>query len=107
MKEVIANNSANQNFSSSRLPEFSSEEQELLKGANDVVFLNYYSTYTVTTATYNNTPSYYNDMQVTTGYRPEWNVANNGFPVQYTLRQKKCRFDVKNFRFTIQGYVLH
>lgn len=107
MKEMVARNSANQNYSLSRLPTFSLAEKRLLKGANDVVFLNYYSTYTITTSTYNSTPSYENDRQVTTGYRSEWNVTNIGFPVKYFEAKKFVVLIKTYFRFTIQECVAH
>lgn len=109
IKQIVARNSANQNFSSSRLPNFSLAEKRLLKGANDVVFLNYYSTYTITTSTYNNTPSYENDLQVTTGHRSEWNVTNIGFPIynpgmRRTLNYLKDNFNNPDIIIAENGY---
>lgn len=82
MKDIIGKNSANQNFSRSRLPSFSLSEKRILRGAYDVFMLNSYTSPSlVTTATYDNTPSYNNDKQVTTSADASWPVTIVGFTV--------------------------
>ncbi|KAL4712864.1 hypothetical protein ACJJTC_011934 [Scirpophaga incertulas] len=79
MKERIAAKSAKQGFFRSRLPEFTPEEVELVRGSSDFFGLNHYSTNIVyrdeTAEDYNAGPSYYDDIG-TTGYQPEdWPTA--------------------------------
>lgn len=45
MKEIIARRSAKQGFPKSRLPEFTAEEIEYIKGTVDLLGVNFYTTY--------------------------------------------------------------
>lgn len=81
MKDVIGNNSALQNFSKSRLPEFTADEQDILKGSYDLFFLNHYSGYLVSPADFDITPSWVNDKQINSTLNSSWPVTNTGFAV--------------------------
>lgn len=83
MKEKIAAKSAEQGFFRSRLPEFTPEEVEYVKGTSDFFGLNHYSTNLV----YRNEsvvglydiPSFYDDLG-NVHYQPaDWEQAASGF----------------------------
>ncbi|XP_059056668.1 myrosinase 1-like [Achroia grisella] len=74
VREIIDTNSRLQNFTRSRLPVFSKEEIELLKGSSDFFGLNHYTTYLMSHPTINETwtiPSWDHDTFV----RMEQNLA--------------------------------
>jgi len=81
LKDIIAKNSASQNFSTSRLPSFSLTEKAILRGSYDVIMVNSYVNYLVTLAPYNNTPAWVNDKQIITSFEPDWPLTNVGFAV--------------------------
>ncbi|XP_013189559.2 myrosinase 1 [Amyelois transitella] len=67
MKEKIAAKSTAQGFYRSRLPEFTPEEIEYVRGSSDFFGLNHYTSYLVyrneSVYTANEIPSYYDDME--------------------------------------------
>lgn len=76
MKEKIAAKSAEQGFFRSRLPEFTPEEIEYVKGSSDFFGVNHYSTYYTfrneSVVGYYQVPSFYDDQE-TISYQPsEW-----------------------------------
>ncbi|XP_063838513.1 myrosinase 1-like isoform X1 [Ostrinia nubilalis] len=78
MKERIAAKSAAQGFQRSRLPEFTAEEVEMVRGSSDFFGLNHYSSVIVfkneSSLTYD-VPSYYDDIEAN-GYQPsDWSGA--------------------------------
>lgn len=84
VKDKVAHKSAEQGFFRSRLPEFTPEEVEYIKGSSDFYGLNHYTTYLV----YRNesavgrydVPSFYDDLG-NEHYQPdEWEQGANGFP---------------------------
>ncbi|XP_019764511.2 myrosinase 1 [Dendroctonus ponderosae] len=79
LKNLLANKSAAQNFSSSRLPKFSCLERRILKGTFDLFFLNHYSVNHVTPAPYTNELSWENDRQVTRMENIDLPQSNIGF----------------------------
>lgn len=85
LKNLLANKSAAQNFSSSRLPKFSCLERRILKGAFDLFFLNHYSVNHVTPAAYTNELSWENDRQVTRMKNIDLPQSNIGFVVSNFL----------------------
>lgn len=68
MRERIGAKSAEQGFSRSRLPEFTPEEIDYVRGSSDFFGLNHYSTYIVyrneSLNNYHNVPSYYDDIML-------------------------------------------
>nr|AEW46867.1 seminal fluid protein CSSFP001 [Chilo suppressalis] len=73
MKEMIAAKSAEQGFYRSRLPEFTPEELELVRGSSDFLGINHYSTFLVRKIDERDSfevPSYWDDMEIV-GYQPE------------------------------------
>ncbi|XP_075991782.1 lactase/phlorizin hydrolase-like [Anticarsia gemmatalis] len=83
MKEKIAAKSAAQGFPRSRLPEFTPEEIEYVRGTSDFFGLNHYSTY----LTYRNdsvigrydVPSYYDDLGTISYQSSEWEAGASSF----------------------------
>lgn len=83
MVERIAEKSKEQGFLRSRLPEFTPEEVQYIKGTSDFFGLNHYSTYLV----YRNvsvdglyaSPSYYDDRDVKTYQPSEWEHGASAF----------------------------
>lgn len=80
MKEVIARRSAAQNFSSSRLPEFTTEEIEYIKGTADYLGINSYTSFlAVEQATVDyNTISWGADTEYGIA-TSNWTVTSNGW----------------------------
>ncbi|XP_075991781.1 lactase/phlorizin hydrolase-like [Anticarsia gemmatalis] len=82
MKDRIAAKSAEQGFFRSRLPEFTPEEVEFVKGTSDFFGLNHYSTSLVyrneTAVGYHASPSYYDDIEVVLYDKPEWVISIAG-----------------------------
>ncbi|XP_018332984.1 myrosinase 1-like [Agrilus planipennis] len=73
MKEYIAKRSAQQGFRWSRLPEFTAEEVEYIKGSADFLGFNHYSTFLAANAENDDlTISFANDHQVKTFLDPSW-----------------------------------
>ncbi|XP_052747119.1 myrosinase 1-like [Bicyclus anynana] len=77
MKERVAAKSFEQGFFRSRLPEFSPEEVELIKGSSDFLGINHYTSKLIyrnaslTSDTYPS-PSFYDDMGVMSYYDSTW-----------------------------------
>lgn len=76
MKEKVAAKSAAQGFARSRLPEFTPEEVEYVKGSSDYFGLNHYSTNLAykneSVYGYYDSPSYYDDIEVRLYQKDEW-----------------------------------
>ncbi|XP_047515316.1 myrosinase 1-like [Pieris napi] len=76
MKERVAANSAEQGFFRSRLPEFTAEEIDMIKGSSDFFGLNHYTSSLIvrneSVNGYHVSPSYYDDMGVITYKSNEW-----------------------------------
>ncbi|XP_033746871.1 LOW QUALITY PROTEIN: uncharacterized protein LOC117332095 [Pecten maximus] len=73
MKMQIANKSAIQNLTKSRLPEFTPEEKKNLKGATDFVGLNFYTSNLAEYYLDETYPrDYYSDMDVKMSKDPSW-----------------------------------
>ncbi|VVD00787.1 unnamed protein product, partial [Leptidea sinapis] len=79
MKEKIAAKSASQGFFRSRLPEFTAEEIELVKGSADFFGVNHYTTQLVyrneSVYGYHSSPSYYDDMEAVLYQSSEWTAT--------------------------------
>ncbi|XP_050301607.1 myrosinase 1-like [Anthonomus grandis grandis] len=110
MKTVIANNSAKQNFTASRLPKFSCTEKLMIKGSYDLFMVNSYTGTQVTLKEYNNEPSYINDEQ-TSGTQPDhWlstAVSNlKVYPegIRYVLKYIKESYGNPEIMITENGY---
>jgi hypothetical protein len=73
MKERIGEKSAAQGFVRSRLPEFTQEEIDMIRGSSDFFGLNHYTTDLIyrneSVIGYHESPSYYDDIG-TIGYKP-------------------------------------
>lgn len=76
MKEKVAAKSAAQGFARSRLPEFTPEEVDYVRGTSDYFGLNHYSTYIAyrNESVYGShkSPSYYDDINVQIYQKDEW-----------------------------------
>ncbi|KAK5649854.1 hypothetical protein RI129_000883 [Pyrocoelia pectoralis] len=74
MKERIRNMSQCQNLEESRLPKFTTNEIEYIKGSSDFMGLNHYSTWLITDDSENNCTivSYENDMGMKNVQDPSW-----------------------------------
>ncbi|CAK1602814.1 unnamed protein product [Parnassius mnemosyne] len=83
MKEKIAAKSAAQGFARSRLPEFTPEEVEYVRGSADFFGINHYSSYIVyrneSMATYHEVPSYYDDLNAVIYQSSEWEHGASDF----------------------------
>lgn len=83
MRERIGAKSAEQGFSRSRLPEFTPEEIDYVRGSSDFFGLNHYSTYIVyrneSLNNYHNVPSYYDDMNAAPYQSSEWEHGASSF----------------------------
>lgn len=83
MKEKIAMKSAAQGFLRSRLPEFTPEEIEMVRGSSDFFGLNHYSTNYVyrNESVYNmyDIPSFMDDMDVSTYQMDNWKIGESKF----------------------------
>ncbi|KAL4712799.1 hypothetical protein ACJJTC_011869 [Scirpophaga incertulas] len=79
MKERIAAKSAEQGFYRSRLPEFTSDEIEMIRGSSDFFGLNHYSSSILykneSTAGIFEQPSFYDDIGAASYQLDEWPVA--------------------------------
>ncbi|XP_066263017.1 myrosinase 1-like [Euwallacea similis] len=81
MKDVVTQNSAQQNFTTSRLPSFTTNEKNIVKGSFDVMFLNHYSAHLVAMAEQNLAPSWSNDKQIDSFINTSWPTTNIGFAI--------------------------
>ncbi|XP_014362015.2 lactase-phlorizin hydrolase [Papilio machaon] len=83
MREKVAAKSAEQGFPRSRLPEFTPEEIDYVRGSSDFFGLNHYSTYIVyrnqSLNNYHNVPSYYDDMNAAPYQSSEWEHGASSF----------------------------
>lgn len=72
-------NSRQENLPNSRLPKFSLEEVQSLRGAADFFGLNYFTSKLVEEGTDDSTPtpSYQRDRNVIESYDPNWPVASS------------------------------
>ncbi|CAG9762460.1 unnamed protein product [Ceutorhynchus assimilis] len=110
MKQVIANNSANQNFSTSRLPKFTCTEKLMIKGAYDVFMVNTYTAFRATLATYDNSLSYINDEQISTSQNSNWlstavsNLKVYTEGIRYILKYVKETYNNPEIYITENGY---
>nr|XP_020635330.1 lactase-phlorizin hydrolase [Pogona vitticeps] len=89
MKWKVGNRSELQNLPSSRLPVFTEEEKEYIKGTADVFCLNYYVTNIIKHKTTRLTPfSYEDDREQVLHNDPSWpTTANNNRAVAWGLRR--------------------
>ncbi|XP_071963681.1 lactase/phlorizin hydrolase-like [Antedon mediterranea] len=73
MKEYIAEKSAMQNYTKSRLPEFTDEEKAYIKGTGDFFGLNHYSSvYAVNVVTNTDTGNYWTDQDIGSWKDESW-----------------------------------
>ncbi|XP_025830262.1 myrosinase 1-like [Agrilus planipennis] len=76
MKEYIAKRSTLQGYKRSRLPEFTQEEIDSIKGTSDFLGLNHYTSYFVTDAKINNLDTHFSsDHQVQANAKISWGSA--------------------------------
>lgn len=92
----MATNSALQNLSRSRLPEFTINQKNVLKGSYDLLFLNHYSAQLVSLGNlseYDSTVSWTSDKQVTSSLHETWNTTNIGFVVSFSIKKlQRCYY---------------
>ncbi|CAK1602810.1 unnamed protein product [Parnassius mnemosyne] len=83
MKKKIAAKSAAQGYPRSRLPEFTSEEIEYIRGSSDYFGLNHYSTFLVyrNESVYGHyeSPSFGDDLEALTYEKNEWKIGESEF----------------------------
>lgn len=79
MRQRIDEISRRQNFSRSRLPVFSKEEVQMIRGSVDILGLNSYTTYLVSEGNGGvaKKPSFENDMGVVLKQNSEWPGSNS------------------------------
>ncbi|CAH0695549.1 unnamed protein product [Spodoptera exigua] len=79
MRSLIDENSKRQGFHRSRLPYFTSEEVEMIRGAYDFLGLNHYTTYLVKRGSQrlNVQPSFKEDMNAVRFQRDDWPKTNS------------------------------
>lgn len=79
MKERVAAKSLAQGFKRSRLPDFTNQELELIRGTSDFIGLNHYTTnlvnQSITSEALNDIPSYEDDHEAKTYQPSEWDSA--------------------------------
>lgn len=75
---AVAKRSKEQNFPRSRLPEFTPEEIELIKGSADFFGVNYYTSRILSPGPKlgKKPPSYYDDMNVINDVDPSWETSD-------------------------------
>ncbi|XP_047035815.1 lactase-phlorizin hydrolase-like [Helicoverpa zea] len=79
LSQRIAEKSAQQGFSRSRLPDFTEEEKAYVKGASDFFGVNHYTTALVSATehkTFNSVPSMMDDVDLGYFVPPEWPVSS-------------------------------
>lgn len=66
-----------------RLPTFSKDETALVMGSIDFVALNYYFPYVTSpgSAQASDQPSFYKDMNITSGFDPSWPLSQTGWGI--------------------------
>ncbi len=64
-----------------RLPEFTEDQKKLLKGSTDFFALNHYSSSLCEDGTGKDNKGYWDDMNVTTSYKPEWKLTDMGWAI--------------------------
>ncbi|XP_012287111.1 myrosinase 1 [Orussus abietinus] len=105
MKEMVANKSKAGGFPSSRLPEFSREWVDYIRGASDFLGINYYTANLVEYGTIGPDPSYTRDQGVIRTFDPSWKRAASIwlFQVPQSFGDILRRFarDYKNMTFFI------
>lgn len=76
-----------ENASVSRLPKFTQEEIERIKGTSDFLGVNYYLTNLISNAeeATNGVLSYDNDVRAVVGVDPSWTIGHNNYPVSTNL----------------------
>ncbi|XP_052742538.1 myrosinase 1-like isoform X1 [Bicyclus anynana] len=83
MKKRIAARSAEQGFFRSRLPEFTQDEIECIRGSSDIFGLNHYFSYYVnrndSVNGYYESPSFNDDLSVFYTLLPEWNLGESDY----------------------------
>jgi len=75
MKEMVAEKSAAQNLTDSRLPEFSEDDKERIVGTHDYFGLNHYTTQLITNCPSDGGPSYDDDKEACESADPDWPTA--------------------------------
>lgn len=100
MKERVAMRSKLEGFNQSRLPEFSEEEIQLIKGTHDYFALNHYSTSMVTAIKERaiGSPHFNNDISTSVWKKKEWPMVARWFTVSiinlillFGLLNQTCR----------------
>ncbi|XP_045536187.1 lactase-phlorizin hydrolase [Papilio machaon] len=83
MKKRVAAKSIEQGLYRSRLPEFTAEEIDYIRGSSDYFGLNHYSTKYVyrneSVFGYYESPSFYDDMELVTYTKNEWKIGESQF----------------------------
>ncbi|KAJ8963463.1 hypothetical protein NQ318_018946 [Aromia moschata] len=102
--------SENENFTRSRLPEFTEEEIEYIKGTYDFVAVNTYGGNLIRDADEPSfeTPSFYNDQKIQQLSDPSWNTSWNGWAIVPWAERKllnwiKDTYDVSPIIITENG----
>ncbi|KAJ8963456.1 hypothetical protein NQ318_018938 [Aromia moschata] len=102
--------SENENFTRSRLPEFTDEEIEYIKGTYDFVAVNTYSGRLIRDVDEPSfdTPGYNNDKKLLQVIDPSWELAANGWPIvpwemRKLLKWIKDTYDVSSIIITENG----
>ncbi|XP_023289585.1 myrosinase 1-like, partial [Orussus abietinus] len=100
MKEILANKSEEGGFTKSRLPVFSQEWIDSIRGSADFLGMNYYTAHLVEFGTTGPDPSYYRDQGVTESFDPSWKptASNWLYQVPQSLGDSLIRIsrDYKN-----------
>jgi len=64
-----------------RLPKFTEEEKELVKGSVDFFCLNHYFSWVISQGNATQQSTYWDDLNTTRGYKPEWEFTDMHWPI--------------------------
>ncbi|XP_026764169.2 myrosinase 1-like [Galleria mellonella] len=111
--EKVAQKSVEQGYSSSRLPEFTEEEKNYVRGAYDFFGVNHYTAYLISASEYLSdfaVPSLNDDVGVGTYSPPEWPLSNSTWlrlapnSIYNSLTHLKARYGDVKFYITENGW---
>ncbi|KPI94624.1 Myrosinase 1 [Papilio xuthus] len=117
MRRKIAAKSEEQGYPRSRLPEFTPEEIDYVRGSSDYFGLNHYSTFIVyrneSVYGYHDAPSFADDLEVLTYQKAEWKIGQSEFTkcvpwgFQKLLKRIKEEYNNPSIYITENGFATY